>query len=221
MKRNLLSTLGLTLLTVIGLAHAQEATVTIPRLAEPITVDGDLSDWPEATPISVDSSMTADATDVTDDNDLSMNVYTGYDDTNFYMSAQVSDDALVFEKLGDEIADNDAVEFWLNANQYGVALVEGQPVLHQFLFSGSESDLSGAEVAFEYTDAGYIIEVSVPLSVLAAATEEDTREGMSFPFAVGADDADEEGGARLGQVYYPATWTWNEPDTYATATLGE
>ena len=221
MKRNPLLTLGLTFLTVIGFAHAQEATVIIPRLAEPVTVDGDLSDWPEATPLTVDSSMTADATDVTDDGDLSMSVYTGYDDANFYMGAQVSDDALVFEKSGDAVADNDAVEFWFGANQYAVALVEGQPVLHQFLFSGTESDLSGAEVAFEYTDTGYIVEVSVPLSVLTSATEEDAQAGMSFPFAVGADDADEEGGARLGQVYYPTTWTWNEPGTYATATLGE
>ncbi len=219
MKNYLLA--GLMLLVLGSSAHAQDAAVTIPKLAESITVDGDLSDWLDTTPITVDSSMTADATDVADDSDLSMNVYTGYDDTNFYMGAEVSDDALVFERSGDEIADNDAVEFWLNANQYGVALVEGQPVLHQWLFSGTESDLSGAEVAFEYTDTGYIVEVSVPLSVLASATETDAQAGMSFPFAVGADDANEEGGARLGQVYYPDSWTWSETGTYATATLGE
>ncbi len=221
MKHNPLLTCGLTLLLLIGFAAtAQDATVTVPKLSG-VTVDGDLSDWLDATPLTVDSSMTADATDVADDDDLSMTVYTGYDDTHFYMGAEITDDALVFEKSGDAIADNDAVEFWLNANQYGVALVEGQPVLHQWLFSGSESDLSGAEVAFEYTDAGYIIEVSVPLEVLAGATETNAQAGTTFPFAVGADDADEEGGARLGQVYYPTTWTWNEPDTYATATLGE
>ena len=211
---------GLALLILGSSVQAQDS-VTIPKLSESITVDGDLSDWPDATPISVDSSMTADATDVTDDSDLSMNVYTGFDDTNFYLGAQVSDDALVFERSGDEIANNDAVEFWLNANQYGVALVEGQPVLHQWLFSGTESDLSNAEVAFEYTDTGYVVEVSIPLDVLAAATETEAQAGASFPFAVGADDADEEGGERLGQVYYPTTWTWSEPDTYATATLGE
>ena len=218
MKNYLL--VGLTLLTVIGFAHAQDA-ITIPKLTEAITVDGDLSDWPQETPLTVDSSMTADATDVADDNDLSMTVYTGYDDAHFYLGAEVTDDALVFEKSSDAIAENDAVEFWLNANQYGVALVEGQPVLHQWLFSGTESDLSAAEVAFEYTDTGYIVEVSLPLEVLASATETDAQAGSSFPFAVGADDADEEGGARLGQVYYPDSWTWSEPDTYATATLGE
>ncbi len=212
---------GLALFALMSSVQAQDAAVTIPKLAESITVDGDLSDWPEATPITVDSSMTADATDVADDSDLSMTVYTGYDDTNFYLGAEVSDDALVFERSGDEIADNDAVEFWLNANQYGVALVEGQPVLHQWLFSGNESDLSGAKVAFEYTDAGYTVEVSLPLSVLASATEGDTQAGISFPFAVGADDADEEGGERLGQVYYPDSWTWSETGTYATATLGQ
>ena len=211
---------GLALLALTGV-HAQDTTVTIPKLSQSITVDGDLSDWSQETPIAIDSSMTADATDVADDSDLSVNVYTGYDDTHFYLGAEITDDALVFEKSGDAIAENDAVEFWLNANQYGVALVEGQPVLHQFLFSGSETDLTNAEVAFEYTDAGYIVEVSVPLEVLTSAAETDAQAGMSFPFAVGADDADEEGGERLGQVYYPTTWTWNETGTYAMATLGE
>ena len=94
-------------------------------------------------------------------------------------------------------------------------------MLHQWLFSGTKSDLSGAEVAFKYTDTGYIVEVSLPLTVLESATETDARAGATFPFAVGVDDADEAGGERLGQVYYPDSWTWNETDTYAAATLGE
>ena len=212
--------LSLILVLAFGLNAQAQDSITVPQL-EGISVDGDLSDWTNVSPVTVDSAMTADAADIADDSDLSVVAYVGYDDTTFYLGAEVTDDALVFEQAGNDIANNDALEFWLNANQYGVALVEGEPVLHQWLFSGSESDLSGAEVAFEYTGTGYIVEVSMPLAVLAAATETEVRAGTTFPFAVGADDADEEGGERLGQVYYPDGWSWNETDTYATATLGE
>ena len=69
-------------------AEAQAETqsgVGVVRLAEPLTVDGSLADWPGAAPIAVDSTMTADDADVTGDNDLSLEVWTAYDDAHFYL----------------------------------------------------------------------------------------------------------------------------------------
>lgn len=205
---------------LLGVAGAQNEVV-IPRLEQPLNVDGDLSDWSVAALTFIDAGMTADAEDVNGDEDLSVNVFVAYDETSIYIGAEVTDDVTIFEASGNGIADNDALEFWLNANQYAVALVEGKPVLHQYLFSGVESNLMAAQVGFQYTSAGYNVEVAVPLSELAIAIQGEPKIGLAFPFAVGADDADERGGARLGQLYYPTTWTWSQTDTYATAVLGD
>jgi hypothetical protein len=210
------------LLAVLTFAFAQtEVSVT----ASTIMVDGDLSDWTTEATATLDSSMVTDKTDITDDNDLSVTAYVSYDDANLYIGANVLDDATVFERGGDQLYQTDALEFWLGMNQYAVAMSEGEPVLHQFSFSGTPSDLSGAQVALEYTDTGYAVEVAIPLAVVSAAVESEVAAGSSLQMAFGGDDTDTPGKAdeeaREGQLYYPAGWEWGKPETYATVTLAE
>jgi Carbohydrate family 9 binding domain-like len=207
-------------LTALGLAQTE-----VSAAKSTVTVDGDLSDWTTDVTVTLDSSMVTDKTDITDDTDYSAQTYLSYDDTNLYIGANVLDDATVFERGGDQLYQTDALEFWLGANQYAVALSEGQAVLHQFSFSGTQCDLSATQVALEYTDAGYAVEVAIPLSVVSAAVGSEVRAGSSFQFAVGGDDTDTTGKAeeeaREGQVYYPSTWEWGKPETYAAVTLTE
>jgi hypothetical protein len=213
--------LGL-LLTAVTLSFAQ-TEVSVAKST--IAVDGDLSDWTTEVTATLDSSMVTDKTDITDDNDMSVTAYVTYDDTNLYIGANILDDATVFERGGDQLYQTDALEFWLGMNQYAVALSEGEPVLHQFSFSGTPGDLSGTQVALEYTATGYALEVAIPLSVVSSAVTSDVMAGSSLQFAIGADDtdtlgkADEE--AREGQLYYPTGWAWGKPETFAMVTLAE
>lgn len=190
-----------------------------------ITVDGDLSDWTGEAAVTLDPTMVTDKTDITDENDYSSQVFLAYDDTNLYFGANVTDEATVFERGGDQLYQTDALEFWIDVNQFAVALSEGQPVLHQFSFSGAPVDLSTAQVALEYTDTGYVVEVAIPLSVVSAAAGGEVAAGSRFLFAVGGDDTDTEGKAdeeaREGQVYFPETWEWGKPESFVAVTLVE
>ena len=133
---------GFALLALLSSAQAQDS-VTIPKLTEAVTVDGDLSDWPKTAPITVDSSMTADATAVSDDGDLSMNAYTGFDDTTFYLGAEVTDDVLVFERSGDELADNDAVGVLAERQSVRRGARRGPAGVASVAFFGDEKRLVG------------------------------------------------------------------------------
>ena len=187
----------------------------IVRAESPI-IDGDLSEWSGAGTITVPSTLITDVPDVDDDSDLSVTVNVAYDDDRVYIGADVKDDALVFERSGEAIWDGDALEFWLGAQQFGVALVDESPYLHAW----GEIDTSAAEVALTLSDGGYTVEVALPRSALGEA-DIFFDPGSSVPVAVGANDADEEGSARVGQIYYPEGWTWGEPNTFAPLTVTE
>lgn len=196
----------------------QPAAATAPaiiRTDAPITVDGDLSEWAGlGGQLEVDSSMVADATDVTDDSDLSLTAHLTYDDGWVYLGARVSDDVLVFERTGDAIWQNDSLEVWLGGQQFAAALVDEAPYLHAF----GGADTADAEVAVVPGGAseggGYTVELAIPRAALEEALETSLGAGVSLPVAVGANDADEAGGERLGQIYFPEGWTWGEPDSF-------
>lgn len=214
-----------------GLGGATTATATAPaapqagtkdpaifRAQGPITVDGDLSDWSQQGPIQVDSSMVADAPEVTDEGDLSVTANVAYDDDWVYLGADVKDDVLVFERTGDALYQTDSLEFWLGVQQFGAAISDAAPYLHSF---GGSVDTEQAEVAVVPRDGGYTVEVALPRTVVEETLEMTLEPGSSVPVAVGANDADEEGGERVGQIYYPEGWTWGEPDTFAPLTVTE
>jgi hypothetical protein len=188
-----------------------QTTYSLSSLSTPPTIDGDLSEWQNAEAISIDSSLVTDKTDVTDDSDLSIKAYLAKDDSSLYFAANVVDDVLVFERAGNTLYETDALEFWLGENQFAASFTEGLPVLHQFPFSGEQVDLSLLEYAVVYTGTGYSVEVRVPLELLPSQTE--------IPFAVGVDDADEEEGTAVAQLYYPEGWAWGDTSTYARGTV--
>jgi len=51
--------------------------------------------------------------------------------------------------------------------------------------------------------------------VVEQTLETTFEEGVTVPVAVGANDSDEEGTERQGQIYFPEGWAWNEVDTFA------
>ena len=181
------------------------------RADGPVTVDGDLSDWGQRGPVTVDASMVADAPEVDNDSDLSVTAHLAYDDEWVYVGAEVTDDVLVFDRTGDAIYQTDSLEFWLGGEQFGAAISDAAPYLHSF---GGNVDIEEAEVALVPGESGYTVEVALPRAAVEAALDMTIEAGSSLPVAVGANDSDEEEAERQGQIYFPEGWTWGEVDTF-------
>ena len=135
-----------------------------------ITLDGDLSDWENVPRVTVDSGPLPGA------GDTWFEFAVAAADANLYYMANVTDPALVYGQYGvGEWYREDSIEFYINATgkldatayepgivQIGM-LAENVTQPDQPLYGGGNSrDVQVSIVAVE-TDAGYVIEASVPL----------------------------------------------------------
>lgn len=215
LKRRALALFGALLVSAAVSAGAAAAGVKVPA-GPAAQVDGDLGEWGGGSATAITSKMVADAPDVKDDKDLSAQVYTRHDAQNLYVAVNVTDDVLVFERSGGDIWQTDAVEVWIGGSQFGATLdASGQAYLH----SWQGADVSGAKVAVKKAGQGYAVEIALPYSLLKQVLGQEIKAGVSFPFAVGVDDADQSGGSREGQIYLPTGWKWGDTSTFTTATI--
>lgn len=215
LKRGAVALFGALLVLAAVSASVAGAGVRVP-VGQAAQVDGDLSEWGGASSTAITSQMVADAPDVKDDKDLSAQVYARRDAQNLYVAVNVSDDVLVFERSGGDIWQTDTVEVWIGNSQFGATLdTSGQAYLH----SWQGADLSSAKIAVKKSAQGYAVEIAFPFSVLKAVLGQEIKAGLSFPFAVGIDDADQSGASREGQIYLPTGWKWGDTSTFTTATL--
>lgn len=189
------------------------AEVLVPKV-DGIIVDGNLADWAGVEAIFIDSSLVADATDVQGDSDLSALAWLAYSADAFYLAARVTDDALVFERTGGDIWQNDCIELWINDKQNGLTInVNGENFIH----SWGGLNTSEAKVTVVKEENGYVLEAMLPKSMVSSTLK--LESGQAFKVAIGVDDADQSGGGRLGQIYFPEGWVWGQTSTFSDAVL--
>jgi len=87
-----------------------------PKTALPVKIDGDLSEWNGMPCILMNESGQLRPPDWiqtkwSGTNDLSANVYVGWDATNFYLAAEVTDDKHFNKKTDPDIWNGDAIRF--------------------------------------------------------------------------------------------------------------
>lgn len=147
--------------------------------------------------------------------DQSVVAYALYDDEWFYIAANVTDDAVVMERCNNYIFENDHFGFWFEGYQFGVAICNttGESYMHQWMASNAAWDA----IVVPY-DGGWIVEAKVSIADLRKVGV-DIKPGAKVQFAMTSDDADVSGGGWEGNLQFPATWTWNQPSTFATATF--
>ena len=187
--------------------------LTIRQAQQAPKIDGQLDDWRLQAPIRITHKMLADARRVDNAQDCSAQVWCTWDANHLYLAAKVQDDALCFGEPG--IAQwwqKDSMELWAGARQIGLNLSpKGSRA------RSANSALTGAQIALTPTKEGYIVEAALPWKVFGRPAG---QVGQRFPFAVGVNDADATG-QREGQIYFPATWTHSQPDTFAQAVLAD
>jgi Glycosyl hydrolases related to GH101 family, GH129/Carbohydrate family 9 binding domain-like len=164
--------------------------------------------------IRLTPKMVADAKRVDGPADLSAELRLTWDTEALYLAATVRDEKRLFATKTDrEWWQRDSVEFWVNAQQFGVALDPAAPAL---LPMGRPSDQpADGALAVSPTSDGYVLLGAFPWATLGLKAS-DVQPGRTFRFAFGVNDADGTG-AREGQLYFPATWVHSNPATFAIA----
>lgn len=165
---------------------APPVQVVSSRLTTAPAIDGSLADWPALpTYRSAFTVFTADSWDGTDDVDATWRL--GWDDSNLYVAAEVTDNLHVQTQVGNQIWKGDGVDLQLDANRSndaaGLNLDNFQINLSPGNFSdippsafrfqgtadGNILDAPGGHhvtVAAQKTATGYIIEAAIPWSDL-------------------------------------------------------
>jgi endo-1,4-beta-xylanase len=150
--------------SVPGLAYYAPVGVTI-------MLDGDLSDWENVPRVTVDSGNMIPA-----NHDTSFEFAVAVDDINLYYMANVTDSTLVFGQYStSNWYREDSIEFYLNttgdlsASSYGPGIVQIGIMLANIaeseepLIGGDNSDSIPVSFVVVTTEAGYVVEASVPL----------------------------------------------------------
>jgi hypothetical protein len=212
-------------------APLEPGVVRAPRWTTPPTIDGDLSEWADITPVRSEYVVFA-RSDWNRVEDSMAWWRLAWDETNLYVAVAVADDIHVQEDTGSAVFLGDSLEMQFDTTLESppeTVLTEGnfQIMLspgdfetlspEAFRFRGTNSgDLVAAGgndvlVSARRTDEGYGLEAAIPWTDLATTPE----AGMRLGLALNANDND-VAGASIQEVmmsnvpertlYNPSTW---------------
>lgn len=157
-------------------------------LTEPLTIDGDLSDWNEmpCTEVGTAEQVTLGLPDEwAGEGDLSSRVCYAWDANNLYVGFEVTDDAIVQAHTGSSLWRGDHVELWFDTqlqldfasaeagnDDFQLGLSPGDcteavaPDIFIWTPSRLREEYDGIEYATACTGTGYRAEMRLPASVL-------------------------------------------------------
>ena len=201
-------------------------------LAQAPTVDGDLGEW-STTPYSL-TQIVYGASRWSGLADSSAVFYLGWDDTNLYLAARVTDEKYVQISKGSSLYLGDSLEIQLDADlasdflvaelsgdDYQIGLSAGNfgsiaTGAYRWYPSSKSGVPANLVVAGKSTSSGYTLEASIAWSVFAVTPAEGSRYG----FVVSVSDNDAVGtAAQQSLVSSVSTRTLTNPTTWGTIVL--
>ncbi len=208
------------------------------RLTAPPTIDADLSDWPDG-PTAVSDHVVHRADGVTRSPTAQAVWRLGWDSSNLYVAAAVTDDVHVQTQQGNQIFRGDSLELQIETNparngralgpsNFQIALSPGNFAgipPSAFRFEGDNQgrmrDAPGGHnisIAARQTSDGYIIEAAIPWSDLNVTPVPGQRLGL----ALNLNDNDTPGTARQEMMLSNvSTRSFGNPASWGTLTLQE
>jgi len=187
-------------------------------IGHPPTIDGDLSDWPQAQFLAMTRATAAQASgwgapSSSDDSNSSARFFVRWDLQNLYVAASVTDDAQETPNKPPGLSDNDALEIFLDgehdrSSTYGpndwqlVYSADGQMAAAQVTLVKWPKD---AKQAWGGTSPSFTVEAAIPWSALGNAP---AALGRVVGFDLKLDDNDQGNTTRdrdLIMYYVPAT----------------
>ncbi|NPA31416.1 MAG: hypothetical protein GXO37_05385 [Chloroflexi bacterium] len=180
-----------------------------PALAQPVLIDGDLSDWPAAWPEYEINQVTYGHAFYEGPQDLSGRLWVAWDPDYLYLAWDVTDDVFVQTQHGAWLYRGDSVEILVDTNlaydfynryldfdDYQIGFSPGQPPgqgTEAWLWypQSLAGPVLGARVAAQPTDQGYTVEVALPWHRLNLVP----MPGLDVGFAASISDNDLPGRA--------------------------
>jgi len=216
--------------------------VSATALTTAVTVDAQLGDWEGSTWYTVDESMNVPVGGMAEvdpeTQTLNSRFAVRYDASTLYLAADVSDDTVVSNLAPDDLQNfyrTDSLEFYLDpspggsgAGLFKLAVLpfdtEGnvQAVRHEDAQPGPIATTApGAAVASSRTEGGYIVEVSLPLSLLGVMGKAGTKLGFSHVVHNANDEGAEVGADARENIigWNPVSDIWITPDRWSVLTL--
>ena len=211
--RWLVLVLLLTAAAAVAPARAHNGSVAVAYPVQGITVDGDLSDWPDTCqtyPIERAEYGSA----VVDSLDLRAWFRVGYDAGSLFLAVEAQDEAVVVDTT-DEWNTQDGCEVFVDLAHR----LTGSPCVQHvvygttrdvYLGDGAEAEVESAELAIQRTTTGHRYEWRIDVSKLTSEAPE-LRAGMVLGMDVALTDRDAEGafswvawGRGVGKLGAPA-----------------
>ncbi len=204
-----------------------------------IAIDGKLDDWP-ATPDFVLDDQSQLAYSLTlkswgGPQDLSASAWVGWSTDGLYFAFDVVDDVHVQPKADSDIWHGDYMELQfdtllekdytnpgMNDDDYQIGLSLGDfdkvpPVAYAW-FNGPDSagPVKSIQMAYTQTEAGYILEVFIPVEALKGIV---LTEGATFGMNISPSDTDNAGEGQKAMLSTSSIRTYADPRTFGKIVL--
>jgi len=211
-------------------------TVFALKAKQPLKIDGDLSDWDKGAPITmVDEEFFKEGLTWGGNSDLSGKAYIMWDETNFYLAAEIIDDLpLVNDKVGANIWNGDALELVLGFNQKAdpqrVAMGQGDFQVGFGTGDGKKNPPQiwnwqrrripkGGEIAVNKTKSplGYVLEAKIPWEFFRVKSV--PKKGLRLGFDIAFDDADKRNERERQFIWNGDYYFYKDPSVWGVLEL--
>lgn len=187
-----------------------------------ISIDGTVDAvWNSASVVSASASKMLSGT-VTNATDLSGNVKALWDNTNLYILANVSDDAL--RNDSQNAYDDDGIEVYVDINNDKATTYGANDVQYTFEWNNGTTvgslptgrSTTGITYSFVTVTGGYAVEAKIPWTTLQGTPVVNQLVGIDFMI-----NDDDDGTARDAKISWNATSdsAWTDPSKMGTGQL--
>ncbi|NLO32545.1 MAG: hypothetical protein GX117_04200 [Candidatus Hydrogenedentes bacterium] len=164
-------------------------TVDVPRAAQPVILDGDLSEWSHAPCLPMRYGVSYDPAD-TDDLEACARVM--WDDDYLYIAVESEDNEFHQPYYGDVVWMADSVELWIENSNWSFSLTPRDPQVFSHDLPDKHLDVITTAVSLGVVQEGrrIIYEAAYPIKELYQV---DFVPGSSFGFSILVNDLDPSG----------------------------
>ncbi len=228
--------------TPVQVSDVELELLAVTRAIQPMTIDGNLADWPTRAAIPLPHRLVefnAKATPHQGAADLSATMYAAWDNDNLYLAWNVRDDIVVPGSTVDISWQGDGVQLyfdsWQNARKTvnrgydgddqvydvwpspeGVVVRRAVAPEKQIGFT-APGVVSSVRTAYKRTKEGYILELAIPAREVAPIS---LQTEVAFGFGLIVNDKDDQTGRKRGLILTPdGTEPHLRPDLYPIMVL--